>query len=68
MAGQMMSLLEKLAEKVIGQLPYDPELVSAALAGRPLDRLAAREQVREIVQRLERIASERARHRPRGVR
>lgn len=61
MAGQMTSLLDALAEKVIGQLRYDPELVSAALDGRPLDQHAASEQVEALVQRPERIASDRDR-------
>jgi len=61
MVHQMMSLLGELSGKVIGSLPYDPELVSAALAGKPLAQQMAQqmesERVGRIVQRLEDIAS-----------
>ena len=57
MVRQMMSLLGELSGKVIGSLPYDPELVSAALAGKPLAQQMESERVGRIVQRLEDIAS-----------
>jgi CO dehydrogenase maturation factor len=67
MAGQMMNLLEKLAEKVIGQLPYDPQLVLGALAGRPLDRHTVSAPVQDLVLSFERIASEGDQRRPGGI-
>lgn len=58
MARQMMDLLGELSGKVIGSIPYNPDLVRAALAGRPLEQHTDRERVERIVQRLEDIASE----------
>jgi CO dehydrogenase maturation factor len=57
MVHQMMSLLGELSGKVIGSLPYKRELVSAALAGKPLAQQMESERVGRIVQRLEDIAS-----------
>jgi CO dehydrogenase maturation factor len=61
MAEQMMGLLGELAPKVIGSIPYDPDLVSTALAGRPLDRHAGSESVESLVRRLEHIVTDRER-------
>jgi CO dehydrogenase maturation factor len=68
MAEQMMGLLEELAAKVIGSIPYDPQLVSTALAGRPLERLVASESVENLVRRLEQIVSDRERQQKGSVR
>jgi CO dehydrogenase maturation factor len=59
MADQMRRLLNDLAERVVGSVPYLPELVSAALAGKALQQEAAFAAVERIVQRLERVAEDR---------
>ena len=57
MALQMMDLLGELSGKVIGSIPHDPDLVRAALAGKPLEQHMNAERVERIVRRLEDIAS-----------
>ena len=54
MAARMKELLGKLSAWVVGSIPYEPGLVSAALAGHPLDEHKAANNVEPIVQRLER--------------
>ena len=56
-AAEVMDLLGKLRDKVIGSLPYDARLVKAALSGRAIDEHGAAEQVEPIVQRLEKAVS-----------
>jgi CO dehydrogenase maturation factor len=58
MADRMMRLLGDLAGRVIGSIPYQPDLVSAALAGRSLEGHPAFQAVEPIVHRLEHIASQ----------
>jgi CO dehydrogenase nickel-insertion accessory protein CooC1 len=58
MADQMMDLLGELRGKVIGSIPYEPALVSAALAGKPLENAMSTERVARTVRRLEDIASQ----------
>lgn len=57
MALQMMDLLGELSGKVIGSIPHDPDLVRAALAGKPLEQHMNAERVERIVRCLEDIAS-----------
>lgn len=57
MAAQMMDLLEELSVRVIGSVPYLPELAQAALSGRPLNEHLAARHVEPIVARLEAIAA-----------
>jgi len=54
MAARMMDLLGELSVNVVGSLPYEPDLVSAALAGEPLDERKAADNVEALVQRIER--------------
>ena len=61
MVDQMTRLLGELSRKVIGSLPYNPKLVSAALASRRLEGQLDPEHIERIVQRLEGIASQRER-------
>lgn len=58
MTDQMMDLLGELRGKVIGSIPYEPALVSAALAGKPLKNAMSTERVARTVRRLEDIASQ----------
>jgi CO dehydrogenase nickel-insertion accessory protein CooC1 len=58
MALQMRDLLGELSGKVIGSIPYDPRLVSAALAGRPLEQHTDAERVLRIVHCLEDLESQ----------
>jgi len=58
MTDQMMDLLGELRGKVIGSIPYEPALVSAALAGKRLENAMSTERVARTVRRLEDIASQ----------
>lgn len=57
MAASVMDLLGELREKVVGSLPYDPNLVKTALSGRAIGEYGAAENVESIVQRLEKVTS-----------
>lgn len=57
MAASVMDLLGGLREKVVGSIPYDPDLVRAALSGRPISEHGVGKNVELIVQRLEKAAS-----------
>jgi CO dehydrogenase maturation factor len=59
MVDQMMGLLGQLSGKIVGSIPYYPELVSAALAGYPLEQAMNMDAVGRIVRRLEDIALQR---------
>lgn len=56
-AAQMMDLLGELSARVIGSMPYIPQLAQAALSDRPLDEHLASRHVEPIVARLEAIAA-----------
>ena len=60
MAARMLELLGELSTRVIGQVPYVPQLAQAALAGTPLDQSLAAAHVVPIVERLESLASDAA--------
>lgn len=60
MAARMLELLGELSTRVIGQVPYVPQLAQAALAGTPLEQPPAAAHVGPIVERLEALASDAA--------
>ncbi len=57
MAARVMDLLGELREKVVGSIPCDPDLVRAALSGRPIFEHGVGGNVELIVKRLEKAAS-----------
>jgi len=57
MATLMMDLLGDLGDRVIGSLPYDPELIRAGLAGHAIGECKAIENVGRIMERLEQVVS-----------
>jgi hypothetical protein len=57
MEAEMMDLLGELGPRVIGSIPYIPQLAQAALSDRPLDEHLASRHVAPIVARLEAIAA-----------
>ena len=56
-AAQMMDLLGELSARVIGSIPYIPQLAQAALSDRPLNEHLASRHAEPIVARLEAIAA-----------